>query len=201
MQIDILRAFFYTNPHSYQIIASPSSLNLSSFRNNFLGSSAFWYKNVIIAFLIINPILWYAGFHFLTGWDPLAMTLKCYLLQPGGLLAIQATIISMASPESIYHEVENNLKVILLLVFMVAGIHFMRELLLFTFTKILVKIRNNVALSFLFCFSGAFLSAFLDALTVTAILIRLSYMQMVIIALPYTIVLGGVGAAAIIVAF
>ena len=88
------------------------------------------------------------------------MALKCYPLQPGGLLAIQATIISMASPESIYHEVENNLKVILLLVFMVAGIHFMRELLLFTFTKILVKIRNKVALSFLFCFSGAFLSAF-----------------------------------------
>ena len=68
-------------------------------------------------------------------------------------------------------------------------------------TKILVKIRNKVALSFLFCFSGAFLSAFLDALTVTAILIRLSYMQMVIMALPYTIVLGGVGASAIIVAF
>ena len=129
------------------------------------------------------------------------MTLKCYLLQPGGLLAIQATIISMTSPESIYHEVEHNLKAILLLVFMVAGIHFIRELLLFTFTKILVKIRNKVALSFLFCFSGAFLSAFLDALTVTAVLIRLSYMQMVIMALPYTIVLGGVGASAIIVAF
>ena len=129
------------------------------------------------------------------------MALKCYLLQPGGLLAIQATIISMTSPEPIYHEVENNLKVILLLVFMVAGIHFMRELLLFTFTKILVKIRNKVTLSFLFCFSGAFLSAFLDALTVAAVLIRLSYMQIVIMALPYTIVLGGVGAAAIIVAF
>ena len=179
-QVDVLRAFFYTNPHSYQIIASPSSLNLNSSRNNFLGSSSFWYKNVIIAFLIINPILWYAGFHFLTGWDPLAMTLKCYLLQPGGLLAIQATIISMTSPESIYHEVEHNLKAILLLVFMVAGIHFMRELLLFTFTKIVVKIRK-VALSFLFCFSGTFLSAFLDALTVTAVLIRLSYMQIVIL--------------------
>ena len=159
-------------------MTSSSSLNLSSFRNNFLGSSASWYKNVIIAFLIINPILWYAGFHFLTGWVlvaefifTLAMALKCYPLQPGGLLAIQAIIIGMTSPESIYHEVENNLKVILLLVFMVAGIHFMRELLLFTFTKILVKIRNKVALSFLFCFSGAFLSAFLDALTVTAVLI------------------------------
>jgi len=157
---------------------SSTSLTFSSFRTNFLGNSASWYKNVIIAFLIINPILWFSGFHFLTGWVlvaefifTLAMALKCYPLQPGGLLALQAVAIGMTSPDMIYHEVENNLKVILLLVFMVAGIHFMRELLLFTFTKILVKIRNKALLSFLFCFAGAFLSAFLDALTVTAVLI------------------------------
>lgn len=150
----------------------------SSFRENFLGGSANWYKNTIIAFLIINPILWYSGLHFLTGWVlvlqfifTLAMALKCYPLQPGGLLAIQAVVIGMTSPEMVYHEVEGQLKVILLLVFMVAGIHFMRELLLFTFSKILIKIENKMLLSFLFCFAGAVLSAFLDALTVTAVLI------------------------------
>ena len=150
----------------------------SSFRENFLGSSADWYKNTIIAFLIINPILWFSGLHFLTGWVlvlefifTLAMALKCYPLQPGGLLAIQAIAIGMASPEMVYHEVEGQLKVILLLVFMVAGIHFMRELLLFTFSKILIKVKNKALLSFLFCFAGAVLSAFLDALTVTAVLI------------------------------
>ena len=157
---------------------SQKTLAFSSFQDNFLGNSASWYKRVIIAFLIINPILWFSGFHFLTGWVliaefifTLAMALKCYPLQPGGLLALQAVALGMTSPEMVYHEVENNLKVILLLVFMVAGIHFMRELLLYTFTKILVKIRNKALLSFLFCFAGAFLSAFLDALTVTAVLI------------------------------
>jgi len=150
----------------------------NSFRENFLGNSADWYKNTIIAFLIINPIIWFSGFHFIAGWVlvaefifTLAMALKCYPLQPGGLLALQAVAIGMTTPEMLYHEVEQQLKVILLLVFMVAGIHFMRDLLLFTFTKILIKVKNKALLSFLFCFAGAFLSAFLDALTVTAVLI------------------------------
>ena len=155
-----------------------STMTFNSFRENFLGSSADWYKNTIIAFLIINPIIWYSGLHFVAGWVlvlefifTLAMALKCYPLQPGGLLALQAVAIGMASPETVYHEIEANLKVILLLVFMVAGIHFMRDLLLYTFTKILIKVRNKVMLSFLFSISGAVLSAFLDALTVTAVLI------------------------------
>ncbi|MFT6408248.1 MAG: NhaB family Na+:H+ antiporter [Arenicella sp.] len=157
-----------------------SSMTFSSFRHNFLGNSADWYKNVIIAFLIINPIVWFSGFHFLAGWllvaefiFTLAMALKCYPLQPGGILAIQAIAIGMTSPDMVYHEVEGQLKVILLLVFMVAGIHFMRELLLYTFSKILINVKNKVTLSFLFCFAGAFLSAFLDALTVTAVLISI----------------------------
>lgn len=155
-----------------------SNMVFNSFRENFLGGSADWYKNVIIAFLIINPIIWFSGLHFIAGWVligefifTLAMALKCYPLQPGGLLAIEAIVLGMASPEMVYHEIEANLKVLLLLVFMVAGIHFMRDLLLYTFTKILIKIKNKIALSFLFCFAGAFLSAFLDALTVTAVLI------------------------------
>ena len=57
---------------------------------------------------------------------------------------------------------------------MVAGIYFMRDLLLFTFTKILIKIRSKIVLSLLFCFAGAILSAFLDALTVTAVLISVA---------------------------
>ena len=150
----------------------------SSIQNNFLGNSSNWYKNTIIAFLIINPVLWFSGFHFLTGWllvlefiFTLAMALKCYPLQPGGLLALQAVVLGMTSPDMVMHEIEANLQVILLLVFMVAGIHFMRDLLLYTFTKILLKVENKTLLSFLFCFVAAVLSAFLDALTVTAVLI------------------------------
>jgi NhaB family Na+:H+ antiporter len=57
---------------------------------------------------------------------------------------------------------------------MVAGIYFMKDFLLFIFTKLLINIRNKRALSLLFVFSAAFLSAFLDALTVMAVLIAVA---------------------------
>lgn len=148
------------------------------FAHNFLGNSPLWYKQAIIGFLILNPILMVTTGPFVTGWVliaefifTLAMALKCYPLQPGGLLAIEAVLLGMTSPESVYHEVQQNFSVILLLVFMVAGIYFMQGLLLYVFTKLLVKIRSKVLLSLLFCFVSAILSAFLDALTVTAVLI------------------------------
>jgi NhaB family Na+:H+ antiporter len=150
----------------------------------FLGSSPSWYKNTIIAFLIFNPIALYAlnylGFNgsFFIGWllllqfiFTLALALKCYPLQPGGLLAIQALLIGLTSPYTLLHDVENNLEVILLLVFMVAGIYFMKNLMLNIFTKLLLRVHSKTKLSLLFCFVAAFLSAFLDALTVTAVLI------------------------------
>jgi NhaB family Na+:H+ antiporter len=80
----------------------------------------------------------------------------------------------LASPDNVYHEAVANFQVILLLMFMVAGIYFMRDMLLYTFTKILLNVRSKTLLSFLFCFSGAVLSAFLDALTVTAVLITVA---------------------------
>ena len=148
-----------------------------AFFKNFLGNSPTWYKQAIIAFLILNPILFSIS-PFMAGWVlivqfifTLAMALKCYPLQPGGLLALEAVIIGMVSPEMVMHEVENNLEVILLLMFMVAGIYFMKSLLLFLFTKIILEIRSKVLLSLTFCFSSAVLSAFLDALTVTAVII------------------------------
>jgi NhaB family Na+:H+ antiporter len=152
----------------------------SAFISNFLGQSPKWYKQLIIAFLLINPIA-FAISPFVAGWMliiefilTLAMALKCYPLQPGGLLAIEAILIGMASPESVYRETIGNLEVILLLMFMVAGIYFMRELLLFTFTRILLSIKSKALLAFLFSFTAAFLSAFLDALTVTAVLITVA---------------------------
>ena len=77
----------------------------------------------------------------------------------------------MAKPHSVFHEAEANFEVILLLMFMVAGIYFMKDLLLFVFTKILLNVRSKKLLAFLFSIVAAVLSAFLDALTVTAVLI------------------------------
>jgi NhaB family Na+:H+ antiporter len=115
---------------------------------------------------------------FFTGWVillqfifTLAMALRCYPLQPGGLIAFEAVIIGMTSPSTIVHEVESNFEVILLLIFMVAGVFFLKDLLLFIFTKILVTVRSKALLSVMLCAVAAVLSAFLDALTVTAVVI------------------------------
>jgi NhaB family Na+:H+ antiporter len=124
---------------------------------NFLGSSPDWYKKTIIAFLVLNPIALYALGPFVTGWlligefiFTLALALRCYPLQPGGLLAIEAVLLGMTSPHMVYEETIANFEVILLLMFMVAGIYFMKELLLFVFTKILLKVKSKIALSLLF---------------------------------------------------
>ena len=160
----------------------------------FLGDAPDWYKSTIIGFLVFNPILLlilnvimpesygrdsgYIDSTFILGWIlllqfifTLAMALKCYPLQPGGLLAIEAVILGLTSTETIYYEISENLKVILLLIFMVAGIFFMKNLMLTIFSKLLLSIRSKTYLSLLFCASAAVLSAFLDALTVTAVLI------------------------------
>jgi NhaB family Na+:H+ antiporter len=154
---------------------------VTALSRNFLGNSPVWYKQAIIFFLVINPILLYTVGPVVTGWllifefiFTLAMALKCYPLQPGGLLAIEAVVIGLTDPHNVYHEVSNNLEVILLLMFMVAGIYFMKDLLLWVFTKILTNIRSKIVISLLFSLAGAFLSAFLDALTVTAVLIAVA---------------------------
>ena len=160
---------------------------LNNLYKMFLGDSPAWYKNTIIAFLIINPIalfaLNFAGMNgmFIVGWMillefifTLALALKCYPLQPGGLIAIQALFLGLTTPYTLLYEIEHNLEVILLLIFMVAGIYFMKNLMLTIFTKLLLSIESKVTLSIMFCFVSAFLSAFLDALTVTAVLIAVA---------------------------
>ncbi|MDF2179533.1 sodium/proton antiporter NhaB [Aliiglaciecola sp. CAU 1673] len=147
---------------------------------NFMGHAPDWYKKTIIAFLIINPVLFVINPYF-AGWMlvlefifTLALALKCYPLQPGGLLALEAVAIGMTSPEHVKHEIFVNIEVVLLLIFMVAGIYFMKDLLLHLFTKMLIKVRSKTLLALSFTFASAFLSAFLDALTVIAVIIAVA---------------------------
>ena len=144
----------------------------------FLGKAPEWYKFFILAFLIINPLIYWFISPFIAGWllvaefiFTLSMALKCYPLQPGGLLAIEAVVIGMTTPHHVKEEIIANFDVILLLMFMVAGIYFMKQLLLYIFTKLLISIHSKKILSLTFCLSAAFLSAFLDALTVIAVII------------------------------
>ena len=147
----------------------------------FLGQSPRWFKMTMIIFMIFNIISFYILGPTITAWIfiaefifTLAMALKCYPLQSGGILAIEALFLKLTTPENAYHEVDQNLEVILLLVFMVAGIYFMKPLLMYIFSKVFTKIKSKLILSLLFVFLSAVLSAFLDALTVTAVLISVA---------------------------
>ncbi len=142
----------------------------------FLGQSPGWYKLTILGFLLLNPLVMLLAGPVVTGWlllgqfiFTLAMALRCYPLQPGGLLAIQAVLIGLTTPESVYEEVTAAFPVILLLIFMVAGIYFLRDLLLYVFTRLILRIHSRAMLALTFCMVAALLSAFLDALTVVAV--------------------------------
>ncbi|GDX04190.1 Na(+)/H(+) antiporter NhaB [Buttiauxella sp. A111] len=148
---------------------------------NFLGQSPNWYKLALLTFLVANPLIFWFVSPFAAGWllvaefiFTLAMALKCYPLLPGGLLAFEAVFIGMTSADHVREEIASNLEVLLLLVFMVAGIYFMKQLLLLVFTKLLLGIRSKILLSLAFCIAAAFLSAFLDALTVVAVVISVA---------------------------
>ncbi|WP_299626139.1 sodium/proton antiporter NhaB [uncultured Tenacibaculum sp.] len=147
----------------------------------FLGNSPKWFKLTMIGFLIFNIFSYFVLGKTITAWlfigefiFTLAMALKCYPLQSGGLLAIEAIALGLTTPKNAYHEVDQNLEVVLLLVFMVAGIYFMKPLLMYIFSKVFTKIKSKLILSLLFVFLAAVLSAFLDALTVTAVLISVA---------------------------
>lgn len=147
----------------------------------FLGNSPKWFKITMLSFLVVNVLSFYLLGPSITAWlfigefiFTLAMALKCYPLQSGGLIAIQALLLGLTTPETAYHEVHQNLEVLLLLVFMVAGIYFMKPLLMFIFSKVFIRIKSKLLLSLLFVSLSAILSAFLDALTVMAVLISVS---------------------------
>ena len=144
---------------------------------NFMGNAPAWYKNLVLFFLILNPIVAHYSL-YVAGWLlvaefilTLAMALESYPLEAGGLIVAEACFLGMCDMEAVTHEIGGNLEVLLLLMFMVAGIHFVRDFLLFLFTKIMVHVRSHLMLAFIFCFMSGLISAFVDALTVLAIII------------------------------
>ena len=158
----------------YPMIANTAQ----QFARHFLGDSPVWYKQLIVFFLVLNPVLLMVAGNQICAWAllfefivTLMMALRCYPLQAGGLIALQGVLMGLTTTEHIYHELIINFEVILLLIFMVAGIYFLRDLLLLIFTHLLLSIKSRYIMGVLFLALSAFFSAFLDALTVTAILI------------------------------
>ncbi|MBM3514583.1 MAG: sodium/proton antiporter NhaB [Alphaproteobacteria bacterium] len=148
---------------------------------NFMGDAPSWYKQTVVALLAINPFLLASLGPVVTGWAivaqfifMLAMSLKCYPLLPGGLLAIEAVMIGLTDVGAVYNETVHGLPVILLITFMVAGVYFLRDMLFFMMARLLLAVRHRVVLSVLICFTIAILSAFLDALTILAVLVTVS---------------------------
>jgi Na+:H+ antiporter, NhaB family len=153
-------------------------MSLETALRAFLGRAPRWYKIAILALLAVNPLLLLVAGPTVTGWAillefifALAMTLKCYPLQPGGLLALESILLGLTDTRHVYEEIVKGFPVILLLIFMVAGVYFLKDMLLLAFTRLLLAVRSKAALSVLFCFVAALLSAFLDALTVVAVVI------------------------------
>ena len=128
-------------------------------RRNFLGQSPDWYKLILLVFLVVNPLLFYVN-PFVAGWLLVAEFIftgdgaEMLSLLPGGLLAFEAVVIGMTSAEHVKAELASNLEVLLLLMFMVAGIYFMKQLLLFIFTRLLLSIPSKTVLSLAFCLCG-----------------------------------------------
>ncbi|MDT8346339.1 MAG: sodium/proton antiporter, partial [Flavobacteriaceae bacterium] len=155
--------------------------NYNNIVRNFLGKSPLWFKFTILFFLVFNLFSFYLFGAYITSWFflaefifTLAMALKCYPLQSGGIIALEAIALGLTTTEAAYKEVAQNLEVILLLVFMVAGIYFMKPLLMHIFSIAFTRIKSKILLSLLFVSISAILSAFLDALTVTAVLISVA---------------------------
>ena len=150
--------------------------------NNFLGKTPFWYKYTILGFLVLNPLVFFLISPYVAGWlilmefiFTLALALQCYPVPAGGLLAIEAAIIGLAKPESIYNEVVANLPTVLLLIFMVAGIYYLKDVLSLLFTKLFISVRKKWQVSLVFCVVSALTASFLDALTLLAVLIAVCF--------------------------
>ncbi|MGD9843667.1 MAG: SLC13 family permease, partial [Steroidobacteraceae bacterium] len=145
---------------------------------NFLGHAPGWYKLTVVLCLVLNPLVLLTLGPVTASWllvaefiGTLAMALKCYPLQPGGLFALQGILMGLTDVQSVYNELTASLPIILLMVFMVTSIYFLRDLLLLVFTRLLLGVRHHWVLSIGFCMAAALLSAFLDALTVMAVVI------------------------------
>jgi NhaB family Na+:H+ antiporter len=150
---------------------------LAAFAQNFMGHSPLPYKIYVVTAMLLNVGIRYGFGKPAAAWAvlvefiiTLAMAPYCYPLQPGGLIVIEGFLLGLATPKTFQHEVEMNLNVLLLVAFMVTCIHFLKNLLLWVFTNILVKIESKVLLSVAMMLVSAVLAAFLDALSVAAVI-------------------------------
>ena len=88
----------------------------ASFMELFLGPTPMWYKQAVIAALVLNVPAYFILGPLVTSWIilfefifTLAMALKCFPLQPGGLLALQVLALGLTDTYHVYDEVLHGL--------------------------------------------------------------------------------------------
>lgn len=162
-------------------LASGRSGVLRVLAESFLGHAPGWYKAAVFGALVLNVLVFAIFGPLTTGWlimaefiFTLAMALKCFPLQPGGLLALQAVILGLTNAQAVYTEVEHGLPVLLLVIFMVAGVNFLRDMLYLVIGHLLLSIRSPLALNMTVMVVVSLTSAFLDALTILAVLVAVA---------------------------
>jgi Na+:H+ antiporter, NhaB family len=148
---------------------------------SFMGHAPHAYKTGVLVALVFNVLLWQVAGPVAAAWAivfefiaTLALSLKCYPLAPGGLLVIQAVLLGLTTPARIYAETLGGVSVLLLLIFTVSAISFMQELLVTIFARLLTAVRSPILLALLFCLIGTVLSAFLNAVTVLAMVMAVA---------------------------
>jgi NhaB family Na+:H+ antiporter len=156
------------------------SLLLTAFAG-FMGHAPRAYKLAMLLALAFNVVLWQIAGPVAAAWAilfefiaTLALSFKCYPLAPGGLLVIQALLLGLTTPARVYEETLGGVSVLLLLIFTVSAISFMQELLVYIFARLLTAVRSPTMLALLFCLIGTVLSAFLNAVTVLAMVMAVA---------------------------
>ena len=157
------------------------SRNQSLAMRMFLGHTPVWYKKAVLASLAVNVLAYFTLGPVITSWlilaefiATLAMALKCFPLQTGGLLALQILFLQLTDSHHLYEEVEHGLPVILLVIFMVAGVHFLRDMLFSLINHVLLGIKSRLIMNVVTIVFVSVLSAFLDALTILAVLVAIA---------------------------
>jgi NhaB family Na+:H+ antiporter len=155
-----------------------SNWDLGPLFHNFMGQAPVWYKIATLTCLVLNPLIYAVYGPFVVGWviliqfiATLALALKCWPLLPGGLLLLEALALGLVSPETIHKEEAHNLPILFLVLFVVTGVYFLKELLGMVFMHAILRLRSERALGLFFLCTPAFLSALLDAMTVTAVVV------------------------------
>ncbi len=151
----------------------------------FLGSSPKWYKKSILFMLFSNLLLYvlevfvFGGSEAIfTAWLMLVevlfiltTVLYSYPLPSLTLIMAEALLLGMTDLSIIGHEVQSNMNTILLAIFGIAPLFFHKELLSFCFSYIISKFKSKAILSLFMLLVTIILSAFLNAITMIAIMI------------------------------